>query len=82
MRGATRALLTTAGVLLLPRAALACSVCFSGPDETRGAFLMTTIAMSALPLALIGGVIWWLRRQMKAAEREAAERPPEVLRSA
>jgi hypothetical protein len=65
-------------LLALPRAASACAVCFSGPDETRGAFLSTTVGMSVLPLALVGGIIWWLRRQVKSAEREEAVRVRDV----
>ncbi|MFQ5514580.1 MAG: hypothetical protein ACE5FG_09070 [Myxococcota bacterium] len=47
--------------LLLPRSAAACAVCFSATEQSRQAFLGTTIFMSALPLALVGGALWWLR---------------------
>lgn len=44
---------------LLP--VLACATCFSG--DGRGAFLATTALLSLLPLALIGGGVWWVYRQ-------------------
>ena len=43
----------------------ACSVCFSATDENRQAFLVTTIILSLLPLAMIGGAAWWLFRAMR-----------------
>ena len=59
--------------VLVPRAALACSVCSAGrDDETRAAFLLTTVVLSALPLLLVGGFAWWLRRQLRASDRPAA----------
>jgi high-affinity Fe2+/Pb2+ permease len=61
---------------LAPGAALACSVCMSGrDDETRAAFLATTGLLTALPLLMVGGLVWWLRRrarQLDAAEAGAA----------
>ena len=51
-------------VLLAPRLAVACAVCFTGrADETRIAFLVTTVLLSALPILLIGSLVWWLRRR-------------------
>jgi hypothetical protein len=58
--------LLTAGLIVLPHAALACSVCMTGrDDETRLAFLLSTGFMSVLPLAAIGGFVWWLRRRAR-----------------
>ena len=43
--------------------AFACAVCFSGRDESRVAYLITTIAMTALPiLALAAGIVWVVRK--------------------
>ena len=56
--GISTALLFVAG--LTPRAASACAVCFSGTDETRMAFLLTTF-LSLLPLAMVGSFEFWLR---------------------
>ncbi len=64
-----------------PRAAEACSVCMSGrDDETRAAFLGTTVLLSILPLLLIGGIAWWVWRlaRRQAAEAEAREPGPAV----
>jgi hypothetical protein len=59
-----------------PEIAAACSVCFTGrSDGTRVAFIATTAGMTALPLLLIGGLVWWLRRralQIQDSERAAA----------
>lgn len=66
-------------LVLAPRIALACPVCMGGrDDETRAAFLVTTLFLSVLPLALIGGVIWWLMRRVRALEeqRSAAGESP------
>ncbi len=57
--GISTALLFVAG--LTPRAASACAVCFSGTDETRMAFMLTTIFLTALPLAMVGSFAFWLR---------------------
>ena len=62
-------------LLLLPEFGSACAVCSAGRDEeNRFAFLMMTIFMSLTPLALIGGLVFWIRRRYLAMEaREAAE---------
>ena len=55
---------TSTAVLLVPRLAAACAVCFTGrADETRIAFLVTTVLLSALPILLIGSLVCWLRRR-------------------
>ena len=49
--------------LLWPAAAHACAVCgASAADRNRAAFFGTTILLSLLPLGMIGGGLWWLRR--------------------
>ena len=59
-------------LLLAPRVAFACSVCSAGrDDETRAAFLATTGFLTVLPLAMVGGLVWWLRRRAQQLEREA-----------
>ena len=75
-------------VLLAPDIAAACSVCFSGrSDETRVAFIATTALMTALPLLLIGSLVWWLRRRalqhqqrdrLEILERSTERRASEV----
>lgn len=50
---------------LLPRAAQACAVCFSGSDESRLAFILTTVLLTVLPLTMIGGAIYWVTRRVK-----------------
>jgi len=49
---------------------VACSVCFNGinGDESRAAFMATTIFMSTLPLLFVGSVIggfWWRARRQR-----------------
>jgi hypothetical protein len=66
-------------VVLVPGAADACAVCFQAKsDASRIANIATTAAMTALPLALIGGFVWWIRRKFRNA-RAAAQ--PELAES-
>ena len=58
-------------LVLAPRIALACPVCMGGRDDaTRAAFLLTTAFLTVLPLALIGGVVWWLTRRARTLEQQ------------
>lgn len=50
--------------------ALACAVCFSGRDESRVAYLVTTIVMTALPLFALAVGIYWVVRKANAADRD------------
>ena len=50
-------------LLWTPQLSDACAVCFSGRDENRLAFILTTILLMALPLIMIGGMLLWLRRR-------------------
>ena len=53
-----------------PTLAHACAVCGGGSDRMRIAFLISTGFLSLLPLALIFGGLWWLRRQVGSAMRD------------
>ena len=60
------------GVLILalslcPRLALACPTCFNSTADNRLAFIVTTIFLSLMPLAFIGGGIYTLRRLTRNA---------------
>lgn len=53
-------------VVWSPQVALACSVCSSGKeDANRIAFAVTAAVLSVLPLAMVGGLVWWLRRRSR-----------------
>jgi len=66
---------------LLPELAAACAVCTAGTGEdSRQAFIWTTVFMSVLPLAAIGAGVLWLRRAMVRARE--AERLAEARLSA
>ena len=54
---------------LWPDAAAACSVCYAGAEESRKAFLVTTLLLSMLPLAMFGSLFWWFRRRFREIER-------------
>ncbi len=61
--------LALAFILALPGVAEACAVCFQAKtDATRIAFIASTAAMTFLPLAVVGGVAWWVRRKFVQAE--------------
>lgn len=65
--------LVVAVLVAAPRLAEACYVCSSGrDDETRAAFLLTTVFLSVLPLAIVGGGVLWLRRRFRQLERQTA----------
>jgi hypothetical protein len=57
-----------------PELARACAVCGAGADEdqSRVAYLLTTVALSALPLGLFGGLVLWLRLRAKSGETRPA----------
>lgn len=56
-------------ILWSPQFASACSVCMTGKtDETRVAFIVTTAFLTFLPLGMIGGFVWWLRRRAFAMQ--------------
>ncbi len=65
----TAALLSSA-----PTIAQACSVCLTGrEDDNRIAFLTTTVFLSVLPLAILGGVVYWVWRRARDESHRGAQ---------
>ena len=53
---------------LIPGIAKACSVCFSGREESLEAYYLTTIFLTLLPLIMLASIgIWLFRQYQKAA---------------
>ncbi|MDH3622880.1 MAG: hypothetical protein OES69_16195 [Myxococcales bacterium] len=59
--------------------ARACPSCASPLEENRQAFVDTTILLTFLPLIMIGGFIWWLRRKARQLESPPQIAVPETL---
>ncbi len=57
-------------IAALPDVAFACPGCIAGTEENRVAFLVTTGLLTFLPLLMIGGVVYWLRKRARRAEEE------------
>jgi hypothetical protein len=55
---------------LAPGVAQACAVCGLANTQNQSAFLGTTILLSLLPLAMIGGGVWWARRTLRSLAEE------------
>lgn len=64
---ARRAFAATLAALLaaLPSLAQACATCGVGNGRNKAMFFVTTVFLSLLPLAFIGGVIVWLVRNAR-----------------
>ena len=71
------ALITTALCLGLPEAAHACPVCFDANGEVRLAFIVTTAFLTFLPLAMVGGVGLWMRKEFRKM-KETEDATPEI----
>jgi hypothetical protein len=74
----SRALLLAAFLALAPELSHACAVCGSALDDdgSRTAYLVTTAVLSALPLALFGGILLWLRARSR--RQNGADAPPRL----
>ena len=57
--------------LLVPQSVLACAVCVGNNDKSATAFLIATVFLTALPVAVILGSIRWAQNKMAEREREA-----------
>jgi hypothetical protein len=72
------ALFGLALVALAPLDASACPLCIAAQDKgVQIAYMVASAFMTVLPLALIGGLIFWLRRR---AQQLAFEEQAGVLR--
>ena len=67
-------LLFAAGLALaLPRVAAACAMCTSAQDDAvQLAFAVASLFMTLMPLAVIGGLVFYLRRRAQKLRAEEA----------
>ncbi len=59
--------------------AYACPSCASPLEENRQAFVDTTIFLTLVPLMMMGGFVWWLRRKLRARDEMPEIAVPESL---
>jgi len=59
--------------------AYACPSCASPLEENRQAFVDTTIFLTVVPLVMMGGFVWWLRRKIRAMDEAPEIAVPENL---
>ncbi|MFW2388272.1 MAG: hypothetical protein ACN4G0_08045 [Polyangiales bacterium] len=59
--------------------AYACPSCASPLEENRQAFVDTTVFLTVVPLMMMGGFVWWLRRRIRAMEDAPEIAVPENL---
>ncbi len=53
-------------IALTPAAALACPVCgLAGTQDNWGAYRAMTVMLSALPLGMIGGLVFYLYKKSR-----------------
>jgi hypothetical protein len=65
----------------LPDSALACSACYGGAEESRKAFLFTTVLLSLLPISMIGGLAWCVWRSVREDDAHTAHAAEPVAES-
>ncbi len=75
-----------AAIFAIPGAADACAVCYQAKtDASRIAFIGTTALLTFLPLVVVGGGVWWVRRKFAQAaagpEVDAAPQTPICIKS-
>ncbi len=73
MRYAQMSALALLLLLIVPSAALACPACLAMADDNRVAFAQTAVALSLLPLGMVGSVGIWLRGRARDNEAEDVE---------
>jgi len=59
--------------------AYACPSCASPLEENRQAFVDTTIFLTLVPLTMMAGFIWWVRRRIRAMDETPQIPVPESL---
>lgn len=57
-------------VALMSSPALACAVCGAGDEPARGSYVVMTLIISGLPLAMLGGIVGYIVVKSRAAARE------------
>ena len=57
----------------------ACPSCASPLEENRQAFVDTTIFLTVVPLLMMGGFVWWLRRKVRERDDAPEIAVPETL---
>lgn len=62
-------------VTVFPDVAHACPTCFSANDANRVAYITTYVIMTLLPLAFVGGLVYWLFGRYAAQEAEMTDGP-------
>ncbi|MBW2394592.1 MAG: hypothetical protein JRG95_10010 [Deltaproteobacteria bacterium] len=54
------------GLVAFADGAAACAVCAAGEDDrSRDSYIIATIVMSVLPVALVGSLVWYVRRRTR-----------------
>lgn len=67
------------GICALPSLARACPVCFASQnDENRIAYVVSSVGLTLLPFAVLGGILFWVWRRAKAADVPAPVAPESV----
>jgi hypothetical protein len=70
-------------LLCTPAIARACPVCFAARDEAeRIALLGTTVFLTALPVIMVGGIIYWIAKRSRELDEDQAAPPAELQDSA
>lgn len=65
--------LAGAFALVKPLEAAACPLCIAAQDESvQVAYALASAFMTFLPLGLIGGLVFWLRRRVRQLDAENA----------
>lgn len=68
------AMLTTLMLCAIPARVWACPVCSPGRDDAaREAFFNTTMFLTLLPLAMFGGIVYWIVKRARAADYSPRE---------
>ena len=49
---------------------MACAVCGAGEEASRGSYVGMSIIISLLPLVMLGGIVTWVVRASREADRE------------
>jgi membrane protein DedA with SNARE-associated domain len=67
---------------LVPGVAAACPVCFAGGNpRVLETYYLTAVAMTVLPLLIVGVFALWLHRRFRDAAAAASETPPAAPQS-